>query len=192
LTSPPKHADARHHFVSPTTAAYYLNWAEYRHWRDRRMQSYAQYELFDPAKPAPSNNWGLFATGLLRWNGHPKPSFAAWVLPLYLPRTVVRARRPVEVWGCVRPAHYAIADTGQPQTVYIQFAPRGSRAFSDLTSVVITSAGDCYFDTRVAFPGSGSVRLLWRYPDGDPLLSNPVGGRRAIHSRTVQITVRQR
>ena len=42
-----------------------------------------------------------------------------------------------------------------------------------------------YFDTRLAFPSSGRVRLTWTYPSDDPLLSP---GTTAV-SRSVRVSV---
>ena len=47
--------------ISPTTAAYYINWAEYLSWRQPRVRSYMQYLLVDP----PLDN---FASGLVVQN----------------------------------------------------------------------------------------------------------------------------
>jgi hypothetical protein len=64
------------------------------------------------------------------------------------------------VWGCVRPAPYAKRDTHATQRVAIQFQ-RGSRgSFSTVKIVAVTDAHG-YFDVRVTFPASGSVRLAW-------------------------------
>ena len=75
--------------ISPTLAAYYMNWAEYISWSDPRVASWDQYLLTDP--PPPSN----FDTGLEFANGTPKdPMYDAFRMPLYLPtRRASRARR---------------------------------------------------------------------------------------------------
>ena len=43
-----------------------------------------------------------------------------------------------------------------------------------------------YFDTRIAFPGSGTVRLSYTYPSDDPLLSPGD----TVFSRNVGITLK--
>ena len=63
-TSPPKRSpDPTSHdlFVSPSTAAAYINWAEYISYRNPRLASYDQYLLNDPARPTPDNDYGSFA-----------------------------------------------------------------------------------------------------------------------------------
>jgi hypothetical protein len=160
-----------HAGVSQATAAYWLNWAEYLSWRQRRLGSYMQYLLVDP----PSR---VFASGLELFGGAHKASFAAFRMPLYLPLTATRRGARLEVWGGVRPSHFAFLDTGVKQRVAIQFR-RGSRgAFRTLERVPIANPRG-YFDVGVAFPSSGAVRLAWAYPDGQTILS-----------RSVSITVR--
>ena len=156
-----------HAKINQATAAYYMNWAEYLSWRQRRLVSYSQYLLYDPATR-------FFASGLLSPAGRPKATFDAYRMPLFLPVTSTRRGRRLEVWGCVRPAHvYAGA-----QAVAIQFQAKVHGPFRTIATVTVTNARG-YFDTREHFPGSGAVRLAWRYPSG-----------RTIHSRVVGITLR--
>jgi hypothetical protein len=167
-----------HEGVSQATAAYYVNWAEYLTYKQPRLYSYSQYKLRDSAPPA------YFDTGLENPNGSQKPGYDAYRMPLLLPVTSTKAGREVEVWGCVRPARYAKLDTGQAQTVQIQFQPGSTGTWQTLDRVTITNAKG-YFDVHLAFPSSGAVRLAWAYPAGDPLLG---GG--TVYSRTVTITVK--
>ncbi len=87
ITHPPN----RGKFVSPATAARYLNWAEYLSWRQRRVASTMQYVLIDPPVGPGSIGDGGFASGLEFSDGREKPSFAAYRLPLWLP--VMSSRR---------------------------------------------------------------------------------------------------
>jgi hypothetical protein len=197
ITTPPKHDNQYepskpHHqpWPSQSKAAYYLNWAEYISWRNPRMASFFQYLLHDPLPSLRSNDWGGFASGLLSYNFSPKVTYSAWRLPLFMPHSAGRHGQSLEVWGCVRPAHYAILDTGQPQTAQIQFAPASGGGYTTLQTVTIGStSASCYFDRRLSFPGSGSVRLSWTYPAGDPLLGNYGPGGHTVYSRTLQVTV---
>ena len=182
ITAPPGHAPA---WVTPATAAYYLNWAEYLSWEQPRIASTMQYLLYDP-RPLPKfRGSGGFASGLLFSDGRQKPSYAAYRLPLYLPVVSGRRVRAFEVWGCVRPARYAILDTGQAQVAEIQFAPRGSADYSTVQTVVVADAANCYFDVRLRFPSSGNVRLAYTYPTG----ALPLAGT-TVYSRTVAIALR--
>jgi hypothetical protein len=188
ITDPPN----RQSRVSPATAAYYLNWAEYLSWKQPRVASTMQYLLYDPPLDATNRGDGGFSSGLEFSSGRPKPTYAAYRLPLYLPVTSTRRGRSIDVWGCVRPAHYAILDTGQPQSAQIQFAShRGAgaagsgRTFVPVGSVLVSDPGNCYFEEQVRFPVSGTVRLAYTYPSTWP----GVGGT-TVYSRTVAVTVR--
>jgi len=198
LTTPPKHdnqlepGNKRFPWVSQTTAAYYLNWAEYISWRNPRIASFFQYLLHDPLPATLLTDWGGYASGLLNYNYIPKPTYAAWRMPLYMPVTTARPGQRLEVWGCLRPARYAILDSGQPQTVAIQLQSGSRGAFNTVQTVTITNPrASCYFDIRMAFPAGGRVRLGWSYPPRDPLLGylDPLGPHSVV-SRSIQLTIR--
>jgi hypothetical protein len=190
ITNPPNNSSS--HFVSPATAAAYINWAEYLSWRNSRIASAMQYLLYDP-NPRNAPEFGGFASGLIFYGGVRKPGYDAYRLPLYLPVTSTRSGRSLEVWGCVRPAHFASVDAGgAPQQVQIQFQRGSSGAFTTLRTVTITSAHG-YFDLHMPFPGSGTVRLAWSYPPNDPLLTPSLitpGDADTAYSRTVKVTVK--
>ena len=149
-------------------APLYLNWAEYLSWLNPRIRSYDQYQLTDPP-PAHSQ----FDTGLEFANGSPKPTLAAFRLPIYLPVTHASKGTPLLVWGCVRPARF----TRLPQRVRIELQPDPHRAFKLVETVPVLDR-DGYFVADLRFPSSGAVRLAWSYPDG-----------RTIHSRKVAIEI---
>jgi hypothetical protein len=158
--------------IDSKTAAHYLNWSEYISWRDPRVVSYDQYLLTDP----PGGN---FATGLEYTGGSPKPQlYDAYRLPLYLPAASGHKGQALEVWGAVRPAHYAQLDTGAAQRVQIQFQAGSQGAFKTLRTLTVDNAHG-YFDTRMSFPATGTVQLTWSYPHGQ-----------TIHSRPVSVTVK--
>jgi hypothetical protein len=175
ITNPPnKESHYGSHFLRPAAAAVYLNWAEYISWRNRRVASTMQYLLYDPAPNASG-----FATGLIFQDGAQKPTYDAYRMPLFLPRSSARRGQPIEVWGCVRPAHYASVDAGGAlQRVRIQFRRRGQKSFRTLKTIPIINPRG-YVDAKVRFPASGSVRLAWSYPSGTK-----------ISSRTATVTVR--
>jgi len=164
--------------VSQSAAAAYMNDAEYLSYRQPRLLSYSQYQLLDAPPPA------SFDTGLENPNGSHKPGYDAYRMPLFLPTTSTRAGRKIEIWGGVRPAGYAHLDTGQAQSVQIQFQPGSSGAWQTIDTVAIHNSKG-YIDVHLAVPGSGSVRLAWSYPTGDQLL-----GSGTVYSRTVSVTVR--
>jgi hypothetical protein len=180
ITNPPNPATP----VTPATAAYYINWAEYLFWRTARVKTAMQYLLQDPT----SANAATFSSGLEFANDHHKPSYNAYRMPIYLPVTSTRRGRALEVWGAVRPAHYAQLDTGQRQSVDIEFQQGSRGAFRTLATIPLNGPGG-YFDQQITFPASGSVRLAWTYPTAD-LNFPPEAPGVSVHSRTVQITVR--
>jgi hypothetical protein len=147
--------------ITPATAATYLNWAEYISYKNPRIKSFAQYLLVDPSG-------GNFASGLEFADGRPKPAFAAYKLPLYLPTTSAKRGATFEVWGCARLAHL-----GGGRQVQIQFQ-NGSKGPFRTVNTVTVSGSRGYFDVRQAFPASGTVRLFYTDPSGRTLTSRSV------------------
>jgi hypothetical protein len=198
ITSPPKHdnqlepGNHRYPWASQTKASEYLNWAEYLSYKNSRVKSFEQYLLFDPLPALKSNDWGGFASGLINYGSKqvPKTTYAAWRFPLYLPVTSGKRDRSLEVWGCVRPARYAILDGSGPQVANIQFASGASQSYKTLATATVSNPNNCYIDTHVTFPGSGNVRLQWQYPANDPLLGSFGASQGTITSRTVSITLK--
>jgi hypothetical protein len=174
ITRPPDSAP----YVSPDTAAYYMNWAEYLSWKNPRIKSYMQYLLQDP--PGTGGRYSKFASGLLFPNGTQKSDFSSYRLPLYMPVTSAKRSRNLEVWGDLRPAHFY-----RGQTVDIQFASGSSSAFKTVKALKVNNSNG-YFDLHMRFPGSGSVRLRWTYPSSDPLLLGPELGE-TVFSRRVAL-----
>jgi hypothetical protein len=141
-------------YVTADKAASYINWAEYLSYKNGRIASYDQFELQDPKNG--------FATGLISSNNVPKPSYAAYRMPIWIPRTSTRRGRSLEVWGGVRPANNARINTGKAQFVSIQL--NSGSGWTTVKTVKITNSRG-YIDTNVKFPRSGQVRLAWQYPN---------------------------
>ena len=156
--------------TTPALAAYYIDWAEYITWLNPRIKSYDQYLLRDPPT-------GVFASGLEFPNGQPKPGFYAYRMPIYLPVTSAASGQALEVWGCVRPVSYARLVTRAQQRVRIEFQSGSHRPFETIRTVALTNPHG-YFDVAQQFPGSGTVRLAWAYPNNGE----------TIYSRLVNIT----
>jgi hypothetical protein len=178
------------HFVSPNTAALYVNWAEYLSYKRPWLLSYMQFLLYDPPPNQGASLFGAggFAAGLVfATHNEPKADYDAYRMPVFLPRTSTRRGHRLEVWGCVRPAHVAQADTGLPQFARIELNGR-----KVMTVPIRNSHG--YFDVHVRFRSSGSVRIAWSYPPGDSRLANgytdPLAQGETIYSRSVPISVR--
>jgi len=129
--------------------------------------------------------------------GTAKPGLSAYRLPIYLPKGSAHPGRAVTVWGCVRPAHYALLDTHRPQTALIQFQRGGRGGWSTVAPVTFSSASaSCYFTRQVKLPASGSVRLVYQYPLGDVRLQPGIGNTyfdplaRTSVSRSASVTIR--
>ena len=167
ITNPPN----PQYTVTPARAAYYLNWAEYMTWQDPRLKSFDQFLISDPPGTT------VFSTGLETSTGQPKPAFDAYRMPLYLPVTSGAAKQQLLVWGGVRPAPDAARSTHHRQQVQLQFKPASGGAFATVATIPLTNPHG-YFEVRQAFPSSGSVRLRWKYPNGQ-----------AVFSRTVDVTL---
>ena len=61
-----------------------------------------------------------------------------------------------------------------------------------MKTVTVTSSRG-YFDLHLTFPASGTVRLAWSYPLGDPLLTPSLitpGDADTVYSRTVNVAVK--
>jgi hypothetical protein len=174
ITNPPNN-NPKDRYVSPATAAYYINWAEYLSWRNPVVASYDQYLLEDQPGHYP------FASGLETSTGKKKPGYNAYRMPLYMPKTSFSSSQAVTVWGEARPAKYG---TG-PQRVAIQFQANGKGAFKTLETIKSST----YFSVKQKFPGSGDVRLAYTYPKSDPLLPVGLAGEQIV-GRSQAITVR--
>jgi hypothetical protein len=152
--------------IAPTRAAIYLNQAEYMSWRDPRIRSYDQYLL----KDAPSGN---FATGIETATGAPKPTYAAFRFPIWMPVSTASKGTALEVWGCVRPARSTGLQNGHPAKVEVQFRAAAGGEFKTVRTVSVTDPFG-YFDVRQAFAGTGTVRLRWADPSGPAIFSRSV------------------
>jgi hypothetical protein len=171
-TNPPEASIAR--AVHPGLAAAWSNLAEYMSWSDPRVASWDQYLLADP-QPGVSN----FDTGLEFFDGKHKALYDAFRMPIYLPALTAAKGQALKVWGCVRPVHYVRSRTAQFADV--QFKASATGTFKTITRVPLTDPYG-YFESRVAFPSSGLVRISWSYPPG--------AGGGQIHSRTVRVSIR--
>ncbi len=143
--------------------AAWINQGEYMTWREPYVHGLTQFLLVDSLpKPGTRRNsqlyWSTFQTGLEYANGTPKPAFAAYQLPIWLPKT--RHGGSVAVWGQLRVADHTTLQSGA-----IQFQRRGSSSWQQLTQVQ-TSSPEGFLYTHVAIPAAGAVRLTWTDPSG--------------------------
>jgi hypothetical protein len=163
--------------VSPEEQAAYLNQADYMAWRNPRVKSVAQFLLYDAAPdhrftPHQFGYWDTFQTGLMFGVNRPKPSLAAYRMPLWIPSPHARRGARTFIWGQVRPA-----DTLAAQKVAIEWRAASAGRYRVL-AYASTVAGTGYLTARVRLPGTGYVKLGWRSPGGT-----------ALHSRAAPVTV---
>jgi hypothetical protein len=146
--------------VALATQAAYIDQAQYMAWQNPRVRTLAQFELYDspPETQYPVGSvsyWSSFQTGLLFVNGAPKPSFAAYRLPLWIPQPKFAAGKSVYVWGMLRPAPRGRAK--------LQWAPpHGS--YRTLATITSDSAGA--LAAHVKPPGTGTIQIAWTSPGG--------------------------
>jgi hypothetical protein len=176
ITSPPRSSS----YPSQALASDYINWAEYLSYKNPRVKSYMQYLLTDPN----SGPFSGFASGLETVTGAKKLTYYAYRMPFYMPHTSFSHSSRVEVWGNARPAGFEkLAGYGTQQA---QIQEQIGGVWKTLNTVTLNQAQG-YFDVKMNFPSSGTVRLQWTYPN-DALL--PAGfANQTIYSRSFTINV---
>ena len=140
--------------VAPEIQARELNRAEFRHYENRGLAAFSQFQLSDDTNIGQGNDAVNFQTGLRFGDNREKPSFGAFRMPLY----VTAAGGQVRVWGGVRP--------GAGSSVDIQAESNGT--FTTVRTVQVRSTG--YIDERIDKP-SGKIRLRWTSPEGTEFTS---------------------
>ncbi len=159
--------------VSPQHQAAWLDQAQYMAWKDPRVRALSQFLLVDslPDTAFPPNSsgyWSTFQTGLEYANGAIKPSFLAYLLPIYLPVTSFQHGQSLLVWAMLRPA-----TNGSKQHAIVQWHPAGTGTYRTLASVTTTDPSNV-LEAHVQPPGSGEIRVQWRTPAGLVFDSRPV------------------
>jgi hypothetical protein len=150
--------------------AKYLDESEYMQWNFPQVKSTSQFLLVDDKPnsdfpPASIKYWGTFQTGLVELDGTRKPSYSSYQVPLWLPKTRVRARRAFLVWAMRRNTN-----NGDPQQGTVQYAPLGGRRFKALKTATTTDPRG-YLTTKVAVPRTGVIRMAWSNSSGGPTYS---------------------
>jgi hypothetical protein len=137
--------------VSWARQASYLNESEFRAYVNPMVRTLGQFLLRDGGDPVALT----FQSGLETLDGKEKPSYDAFKLPVYLPRTSFRGRERLRVWGLVRPA-----PNGQVQQVRVEFRATHGKTWRPVRTMS-SEPGRGYLDGRVRVPGTGVVRLHW-------------------------------
>ena len=152
-TNPPD----RRYGLSLDRHATAINEADRLYYADPRIKSISQFELFDvPSAPDENPANEVYTAGLRFLDGTPKPSLAAYRMPLVVS---LRSRDEVEVWGQVRPA-------AGPATADIMVSPRSEGPFRPALRVRTSRAG--YFQLLLRRKDAARLhyRLRWRSSDG--------------------------
>ena len=185
ITSPPQPADLR--YPTPERAAAEINQAEYLSYKNPRVASYAQFLLNDPEISVQHPKPG-FSSGLYTSTGVAKATLYAYRLPLWLPKTTVKAGSKTEIWGGARPATYSLsATTPTAPAVKLEMRKAGAGSWTTIQTVKVSTATG-YFETHSTLPYSGELRLAYAYPRTEPLLPLNIAGT-TIYGRTVNVTV---
>jgi len=149
--------------IAPSFAkqAAWLNEAEYLAWRMPRVRSLAQFLLVDDGEPI-----GLtFQSGLLTLEGRRKPAYAAYRLPIFIPRG--QAGRTLQVWGMLRSG--PDAGTASAQLEYRRAGATRWRTIKTLR----TPSPRGYLLTRIPRPRrTGHVRLRYQAPGAPRVVSS--------------------
>jgi hypothetical protein len=151
--------------------AAWIDQGEFMTWQMPWVREITQFLLVDDTpkadtKPGSREYWSTFQTGLEFQNGHRKPSYAAFMLPIWVPRAHTGAR--VTVWGQLRPADHAVLQYGE-----LQYQPRGSRSWDALERIQ-TGSPEGFFVAQPAIRRPGQIRLAWTSPGGGTYYSRVV------------------
>ena len=164
--------------ISFSRQAAWLNQAEYIAARNPNVRALSQFLLVDDApmagvsiKKNPQLAWRTFQSGLRLLGGKKKPSYNAYITPLFVKQVRVRRGRAIPLFGMLR-----AAGASTRPTVSIQWRPKNGKRWRTRKRLRVGGPRH-YFNTTVRVPASGFVRLRW---------SN---GSRALGSRAARVTV---
>ncbi len=163
--------------VSFNKQAAWINEAEYIAFKNPNVRAVNQFLLTDDgpvagvdAKKNPSLAWRTFQSGLQSLAGKRKPSYKAYMTPLFVKQTRVRRGRSTGVWGMLRPAEATARVRAR-----IQFRVRGGKRWRTRKTVTVSGPRH-YFETRVTVPATGYLRVRW------------TNGSRTLTSRSANVT----
>jgi hypothetical protein len=147
--------------TSLSQQATWLNQGEFMSYELPYVRANAQFLLYDDHPRAGKrvgsrDYWSTFQSGLLYTNGKPKPSYAAFRIPIWLPNPRHSGR--VTIWGQLRPA-----DHMSTQFAVVEYKRAGSAAWQQIREVQ-TSSPQGYLVAHVSLPAAGQIRLDWLDP----------------------------
>ena len=160
--------------VTFSRQAAWINQAEYMAYKNPNVRTLSQFLLIDDAPVADEKNERLayrtFQSGLQLLTGKRKPSYKAYMTPIFVKQQRVRRGRSTGVFGMLRPA----ATTARVRA-NIQFRARGAKRWRTRKRVTVGGPRH-YFETRVTVPATGYLRIAWRH------------GSRTLTSRNASVT----
>jgi hypothetical protein len=163
--------------VSFSQQAAYINEAEYIAYKNPNVRAVNQFLLVDDApvagvdpKKNPSLAYRTFQSGLKTLAGKRKPSYKAYMTPIFVKQQRVRRGASTGVFGALRPA-----EAGTTVRASIQFRSAGGKRWTTRKTVSVGGPRH-YFETRVTVPASGYLRISWR------------NGARTLTSRAAAVT----
>ncbi|MEA2193775.1 MAG: hypothetical protein QOG42_209 [Solirubrobacteraceae bacterium] len=151
--------------------AAWINEAEYIAYKNPNVRAVNQFLLVDDApvagvdpKKNPALAYRTFQSGLQSLSGKRKPSYKAYMTPIFVKQQRVRRGGSTGIFGMLRPA-----EAGTPVRARIQFRAGGAKRWQTRKTVTVGGPRH-YFETRVRVPTSGLLRIAWR--DGSRTLTS--------------------
>ena len=166
--------------ISWKRQAAFLNEADFIGYRNKRVASVAQYQLFDDAprhgySPGDPGYWGTFQSGLVTFEGRKKSAYATYQRTIHVSPARPRSGAKLRVFGQLRAGPRVPA-----LEVRLEFARKGG-AYKTVASKVTRNPRRFALLSAKA-KSSGSYRLVWTQPaTGKPL-----------PTRAVKVSVRRR
>ncbi len=163
--------------VSFNKQAAWINEAEYIAFKNPNVRAVNQFLLVDDKpvdgvdpKKNPSLAYRTFQSGLQLLSGKRKPSYQAYMTPIFVKQQRVRRGGSTGIFGMLRPAEPTTSVRAE-----IQFRSGGAKRWQTRKTVTVGGPRH-YFETRVTVPRSGSLRISWRH------------GSRTLTSRAASVT----
>lgn len=165
--------------VTFSKQAAWINEAEYIAYKNPNVRAVNQFLLFDDAptagvdpKKSPGLAWRTFQSGLQLLAGKKKPSYKAYMTPLFLKNTRVKRGRSVRLFGMLRPAQAT-----KKVRISLQFRSRRGKKWHTRKALTVRGPRH-YFESHMPVHSSGYVRIRWRH------------NKRTLTSRAAAVTVK--
>jgi hypothetical protein len=156
-TDPPD----KYNGISYERQAEWNNLGDYAAYRSDRVFANTQFLLFDvgPLEQYPKGSklyWFTYQSGLFTFEGRPKPSAFAYMLPF----VAKRSGSTGNFWGQVR-----FTPNGANQIVYLQMKPSKDAAFQNVGGPIQVTNSVGFFEASAPAQKGQTWRALWVSPD---------------------------